>query len=102
MRPMRVRQALEKNSPLMTRPVPMTQPRTQCAGSRLAQRAPTQPPAVAKAIIQIAWGHTMAPATAKAATDSKDSTKELRFFNALTVFKRPSPCPLYTSYAAGE
>ena len=33
----------------------------------------------------------MAPATTKAATDSHDSTNELRFFSALAVFRRDSP-----------
>ena len=39
----------------------------------------------------------MAPASANASTDSKDSTKELRFFSALTVFSLDSPVSVYSA-----
>lgn len=43
-----------KKTALITNPVAMTIQRTQRTGRRLAKRAPTHPPAVAKTIIQIA------------------------------------------------
>ena len=83
--------ARAKNTALIIKPVAMTPRRTHSTGTRLDHRAPQKPPAVAATIMAKPCGQAMAPATTNATTDKTDSTNELRFFRALTVWIRPSP-----------